>query len=147
MQRVSAARPLRAAGSFPPTIFHAQTRTAATAKITKMNTTQMTEMTFQLNPEGRPTDAPALFAYLVNSDGDTIETQPIGEKGLFKFKTKAEALHGSRLLVAPEMPDKSPRPTLEELRDFNAYEPALRLDPKSKLQAIAAIPAALRARP
>ena len=105
-----------------------------------MKMTQMNEMTFQLNPEGRPAEAPALFAYLVNPDGNTIETQSIGEKGLFKFKTKAESLHGARILVAPAMPDKNQYPSLEDLRDFNAYEPALRLDAKSKIQQIASIP-------
>ncbi len=100
----------------------------------------MNDMTFQLNPEGRPSDAPALFAYLVNPDGNTIETQSVGEKGAFKFKTKTESLHGARILIAPEMSDKNKTPTLEELRDFNAYEPALRLDPKSKVQQIASIP-------
>ena len=100
----------------------------------------MNEMSFQLSPEGRPADAPALFAYLVNPDGDTIETQNIGEKGLFKFKAKPESLHGARILIAPEMPDKNPTPTLEALRDFNAYEPALRLDAKSKIQVVASIP-------
>jgi hypothetical protein len=100
----------------------------------------MTEMTFQLNPEGRPSEPPALYAYLVNPNGETIETQSIGEKGIFKFKTEAESLHGARILIAPEMPDKNKRPTLENLREFNAYEPALKLDPKNKLQQVASIP-------
>ena len=108
-----------------------------------MKMTQMNEMTFQLNSENRPADAPPLFAYLVNPDGDTIETQSVGEKGAFKFKAKAESLHGARILIAPEMPDKNQQPTLEDLRDFNAYEPVLKLDAKSKVHQIASIPVEL----
>ena len=104
----------------------------------KMN--DMNELTYQLNPEGRPADAPALFAYLVNPNGETIETQSVSEKGVFRFKSKPESLHGARVLLAPEMPDKDTSPTLDDLRDFNAYEPALKSDPKSKLQQIESIP-------
>lgn len=104
---------------------------------------EMSEMTFQLNSEGRPTNAQALFAYLVNHHGDTVETQTIGEKGIFKFRTGARALHSSRILIAPELPDKSRQPTLDELRDFNAYEPTLKLDPKLKVQFISPVPAEL----
>ena len=103
----------------------------------------MSELTFQLNSEGRPNDAQALYAYLVNRDGNTIETQSIGDKGVFKFKTGARAFHGSRILIAPEMPDKSRQPTIDDLRDFNAYEPMLKVDPKLKVQSISPVPAEL----
>lgn len=113
-------------------------------KMNTMNpTSDMTEMTFQLSPEGRPTDAQALYAYLVNNDGNTIETQTIGEKGVFKFKTGARALHASRILIAPEMPDKTRQPTLGELRDYNAYEPMLKVDPKLKVQPVNPVPTEL----
>jgi len=110
---------------------------------TKMKMAQMNEMTFQLNPEGRPSDAPALFGYLVDANGETIETQSIGEKGVFTFKTKTGSMHATRLFIAPEVPMKDGQATLEELRDFNAYEPALNLSPKSKVQPVAAVPTEL----
>jgi len=105
-----------------------------------MKVTSMNEMSFQLNLEGRPADAPPLIAYLVDHHGHALETQSVGEKGMFKFKATPEAMHGARLFVAPEMPDKSMHHTVEDLREFNAYEPALRLNSKDKIQAIAAIP-------
>lgn len=113
----------------------------------KMNpqnpTSDMPDLTFQLSSEGRPTDAQALYAYLVNNDGNTIETQSIGDKGVFKFKSRGRSLHASRILIAPEMPDKSRQPTLDELRDFNAYEPMLKVDPKLKVQNISPVPTEL----
>lgn len=117
----------------------AQQRSDSQTKIPmKMN--EMNELTYHLNPEGRPADAPPLFAYLVNPNGETIETQSVSEKGVFRFKSKPESLHGARVLLAPEMPDKDTSPTLDDLRDYNAYEPALKSDPKSKLQQIESIP-------
>jgi hypothetical protein len=113
----------------------------------KMNsqnpTAEMSEMTFQLSADGRPTDAQALYAYLVNNVGDTIESQSIGEKGVFKFKTGMRALHSSRILIAPELPDKTRKPTLDDLRDFSAYEPMVKVDPKLKVQHISPVPAEL----
>jgi hypothetical protein len=108
-----------------------------------MKMTQMHNMAFELNLEGRQPEHPPLFAYLVGANGATLETQSLGEKGNFKFKAKPELLHGARILIAPEMPDKNPSPTLDDLRALNAYEPALKLDPKAKVQQIASVPTEL----
>lgn len=108
-----------------------------------MKAMEMMNSLFELNLENRPAEAPALFAYLVDASGRTIETQSVSAKGTFQFTADAKTLHRGRLLLAPEMPDKAPRPTLEELRDFGAYEPALRFDPRKKVQQIAAIPTEL----
>ena len=105
-----------------------------------MKMTQMHNMTFELNSEGRKPEHPPLFAYLVGANGATLETQSLGEKGTFKFKAKPESLHGARILIAPEMPDKNPNPTLNDLRDLNAYEPSLKFDSKAKVQQIASVP-------
>ncbi len=105
-----------------------------------MKMTQMHNMTFELNSEGRKPEHPPLFAYLVGADGAILETQSIGEKGTFKFKAKPESLHGARILIAPKLPDKNPNPTLDDLRDLNAYEPSLKFDSKAKVQQIASVP-------
>ncbi len=111
--------------------------------LNKMKMTQMNDLSFQLNLEGRPADAPPLFAYLVNTNGDTVETQSLGEKGILKFKTKTESLHSARILIAPAMPDKDQTPTLDQLREFNAYEPVVQFNAKDKIQQFASIPADL----
>ena len=108
-----------------------------------MKTTKMRAMTFQLNSEGRTSEQPPIFAYLVGADGNTLETQSLNEKGAFRFKAESDSPHGARILIAPELPDKNLAPTLDDLREFHAYEPMLRFDPKAKIQQIDSIPAEL----
>ncbi|MEO7597776.1 MAG: hypothetical protein ABIV50_02505, partial [Opitutus sp.] len=106
-----------------------------------MNMTQKSpETTYQLNLEGRPANAPVLFAYLVNHAGETIDAQPLNDKGIFKFATDTDEHHGARVFLAPEMPDKNKRPNVDELREFNAYEPVSKTDPRSKITLIDSIP-------
>ncbi|MFN0035296.1 MAG: hypothetical protein ACKVUS_09520 [Saprospiraceae bacterium] len=65
-----------------------------------------------------------LLAYVVDGQGQLLEKQAIHAKGGFEIPNAEHLHHGTRLFIAPELPD-NPKPTLQNLLDIQAYEPLI----------------------
>lgn len=79
-----------------------------------------------------------LFAYVLDRQGELLQQKRIDGKGNFEIPELQP--HGTRLFIAPELPDKKV-PTLQDLIEMEAYEPLIpkRL-PKDGIRKLLPIP-------
>ncbi len=78
---------------------------------------------FLLDQDANSAQQP-LFAYVLDGQGQLLEKQAIHAKGSFDIPNADHLHHGTRLFIAPELPDNS-KPNLQNLLDIQAYEPLI----------------------
>ncbi len=87
-------------------------------------------------PKGAEKQAANLKLYLVDKQGNVIESQSL-KNGEVRLKTSADSIEGkTRVYIAPELPSELSQVTINEnaLKNMGAWQPSFRLPPTHVFQ-------------